>query len=344
MGFSVTETLGMITQQRLIVAGALGLAATAGIVSSAAWWYRRTPKPVFQPIGQLSEIWIHPVKSCRGHQVSSAECTPMGLCSKGVYDRFFVILDDANRVVTMRTEPSLALVKPWISEDGVCLVFDAPGMDPLSIHLADLAEAKKQPTEFRIFGLHTEGVECSQKAATWLSTYLKKPGLKLVYFNEGLTKPRIPRKDVTWGHKFTAEEKVRGYSDFASFMLLTESSLDDLNSHLDKPITVRNVRPSFVVSGSSAFQEDSWKYIKIGDTVTMRRTHGCGRCKLTTVDPETGVIRSDGEPLATLKKYRVLDKSDPDSKSYKGSPVFGSYLVCDVSGTIKVGDTVYAAV
>ncbi|XP_038073341.1 mitochondrial amidoxime reducing component 2-like [Patiria miniata] len=340
MPFSLTETLGLATtQQRLVVAGAVGLAATAGVV----WWLRRTPKPVFKPVGKLSEIWIHPVKSCRGHQVSSAECTPAGLYSNGLYDRFFVILDENDSIVTLRTEPSLALVKPRISKDGECLVLDAPGMDPFSKRLADMAETQKQAQEFRVWGLHVEGLDCGQEAGAWLSTYLKKPNLKLVHFKEGQTKPRTPVRDLRWGPRFTSKDKVRGYPDFAPIMLLTEASLDDLNSHLERPVTVRNARPNFVVSGASPFAEDQWKHVRIGDAVTMRRTHGCGRCKLTTVDPETGVIRSDGEPLATLKQYRTVPKTELDSKPLRGAPVFGANLIVEASGTIKVGDTVYAA-
>ena len=63
--------------------------------------------------------------------------------------RFCVILDAENKTVTLRTEPSLALVKPQIKEEGRCLVLDAPGMDPLSIRLAAVVETEKQATGFR---------------------------------------------------------------------------------------------------------------------------------------------------------------------------------------------------
>ena len=87
------ERLGLeppATEPRLLAAGVLaGLAATAG----AVWLYSRRSsigqvvQRDWRPVGTLSEIWIHPVKSCRGHRVQSAQCTPDGLLSNGVYDR-----------------------------------------------------------------------------------------------------------------------------------------------------------------------------------------------------------------------------------------------------------------
>ncbi|XP_022091367.1 mitochondrial amidoxime-reducing component 1-like isoform X2 [Acanthaster planci] len=256
----------------------------------------------------------------------------------------FVVLSEANRMVTLRQEPTLALLEPRISEDGDCLILEAPGMDPLSVRLSDIAESVNPVRTFGIWRLDGEGMDCGEDAGTWLSTYLKKPDHKLVYFKEGHNKPRRQNMDSKWGDKFTSKDKLTGYQDLAPILLLTQASLDDLNSHLEQPISARNARPNLVVSGASAFDEDLWKYVRIGDTVTMRRTHACGRCRLTTVDPETGAFRSDGEPLATLKKYRMLDKSNPDSKPLGVAPVLGSNLVCEVFGSIKVGDTVYAAV
>ncbi len=74
----------------MLVAGAAVL-ATAGVASGAAWWwYRKTTLSnlVFKPVGKLSTIFIHPIKSCRGHEVTAAECTPTGLQGdNGLFDR-----------------------------------------------------------------------------------------------------------------------------------------------------------------------------------------------------------------------------------------------------------------
>ena len=91
MAFSLPAPLSDLTTLQQLVVGAVLAAATA-TVYGAIWWYRRTTRPVFKPVGKVSEIWIHPIKSCRGLKVSSAECTPAGLYSNGLYDRYEVPL------------------------------------------------------------------------------------------------------------------------------------------------------------------------------------------------------------------------------------------------------------
>ena len=82
---------GLSKQQQVFVAGAAVL-ATAGVACGAAWWWYRKKTPtelVFKPVGKLSTIFIHPIKSCRGQEVTMAECTPTGLRGdNGLFDRY----------------------------------------------------------------------------------------------------------------------------------------------------------------------------------------------------------------------------------------------------------------
>jgi uncharacterized protein YcbX len=56
---------------------------------------------------QISEIWVYPVKGCRGQRVQTAMVTPRGL----MHDRTFAVVNTTTgRVVTQRQEPRLALV------------------------------------------------------------------------------------------------------------------------------------------------------------------------------------------------------------------------------------------
>ena len=41
------------------------------------------------------------------------------------------------------------------------------------------------------------------------------------------------------------------------------------------------------------------------DEIQIRFVKPCGRCKMTTVFPDEGRMADDGEPLKTLKKYRL---------------------------------------
>ena len=53
------------------------------------------------------------------------------------------------------------------------------------------------------------------------------------------------------------------------------------------------------------------------------------------VDPETGTLRKNMEPLKTLRKYRMTHPS-------LGAPIFAMQYGIDVCGNVKVGDDVYA--
>lgn len=80
--------------------------------------------------------------------------------------------------------------------------------------------------------------------------------------------------------------------------------MNDLNEKID--ISVHNFRPSVIVD-CPTFAEDSWNWIKIGDVV-FQVIKPCTRCVLTTINPETGERRADGEPLKTLRAYDTILK------------------------------------
>lgn len=60
-------------------------------------------------------------------------------------------------------------------------------------------------------------------------------------------------------------------------MLMTESSLNELNKKLQTPVTSLQFRPNIVVSGTDPFVEDKWEWIKIGDGVIIRNVKPCPR-------------------------------------------------------------------
>jgi len=100
-----------------------------------------------------------------------------------------------------------------------------------------------------------------------------------------------------------------------------------------REVNVKHFRPNILVSGVKPFGEDQWHEIVVGDSrVKLLCVKRCTRCTLTTVDPETGVIDADGEPLKTLMSYRRVDKG----AKYK--PVFGinaiAESVCNDKGNV----------
>ncbi|MBL8820941.1 MAG: MOSC domain-containing protein, partial [Planctomyces sp.] len=60
-----------------------------------------------------------------------------------------------------------------------------------------------------------------------------------------------------------------GFSDGFPLLLISEASLEDLNSRMERPVEMIRFRPNLVVSGCAPFAEDGWKRLRIGGIATM---------------------------------------------------------------------------
>ena len=106
--------------------------------------------------------------------------------------------------------------------------------------------------------------------------------------------------------------------------LISQASLDDLNSRLDSPVPMNRFRPNLVVEGCEAFAEDSWKKIRIGEII-FRIVKPCSRCIIPSINIETGI--QEKEPVRTLIEYRKWD-----NKIF-----FGQNVIAESTGNIDVG-------
>jgi uncharacterized protein len=140
---------------------------------------------------------------------------------------------------------------------------------------------------------------------------------------------------VTIGSHFSRNVKIADdvysskmhFGDSCPILVTTKASLDDLNSRLSESIPMNRFRPNVVIDGAHAYDEDLWKYIRIGDQL-FQYGKKCGRCTVTTIDQMTGI--SGIEPLKTLSTYRK------DGNSV----CFGAYYLPVTKGSINVGDTI----
>ena len=107
----------------------------------------------------------------------------------------------------------------------------------------------------------------------------------------------------------------------------------DLLGHTTDPTRTQDAlamdrfRPNLVVDGTTAWSEDSWYRLRIGE-VTFRVAKPCGRCVVTTTDQQTA--QRGPEPLRTLSRYRRFGKR----------LLFGQNLVPEHTGTVRLGDQV----
>ncbi|XP_054376063.1 mitochondrial amidoxime reducing component 2 isoform X2 [Pongo abelii] len=244
---------------------------------------------------------------------------------------FWLVIKEDGHMVTARQEPRLVLVS--ITYENNCLIFRAPDMDQLVL-------PSKQPSSnklhnCRIFGLDIKGRDCGNEAAKWFTNFLKTEAYRLVQFETNM-KGRTSRKLVP-----TLDQNYQvAYPDCCPLLIMTDASLVDLNTRMEKKMKMENFRPNIVVTGCDAFEEDTWDELLIG-SVEVKKVMACPRCILTTVDPDAGVIDRK-EPLDTLKSYRLCDPSE--RQLYKLSPLFGIYYSVEKIGSLRVGDPVYRMV
>ncbi len=258
----------------------------------------------------LSQLNMYPIKSARGISLTSSIVEERGL----QFDRRWMLVNEHNKFLTQREYPRMALISPSITKKE--LLVKAPFMQTLSIPL--LVEHHSLST-VTIWDDSVQVVRVSNEADEWFSAFLKV-NCKLVFFpNES-----IRRVDTTYAHN----NERTAFADAFPFLLISEASLEMLNSKLAEPVPMNRFRPNIVVHGCEPFAEDRWKTIRINNII-FHPVKPCSRCVVTTTNQLTAERRSS-EPLATLATFRTINNK----------VMFGQNVVAEKTGSISVGDTI----
>ncbi|MCF3136822.1 MOSC domain-containing protein [Streptomyces olivochromogenes] len=266
---------------------------------------------------ELQSIHVHPVKAFRGTSPREAVVEPWGLSG----DRRWVLIDDGGKVVTQREQPRLALAAAELVPGGGILL-SAPGRAPLAVPVPEPVGT----VTVNIFGTKVEAAPADEAAHAWCGDYLDAD-VRLVHMDDPAT-----RRPVDPDYALPGE--TVSFADGFPLLLTTTASLDALNSLIaqgdrahEGPLPMNRFRPNVVVTGTTAWAEDDWSRVAIGD-VPFRVAKMCGRCVVTTTDQATA--ERGKEPLRTLARHR----------RFGTSLVFGQNLVPLSTGTIRVGDPV----
>jgi len=259
---------------------------------------------------RISQINLFPIKSCQGTSVQRASVTPLGL----ERDRLMVITDRKGQFISQRSHPKMALIKVSRCKDGWQL--SSKNVEPINITADDW---QPQPSPIKVWDDGCFGFAANAPVNQWLSDFLQQ---QVVLYAYDKSRPRPVDRHYADGHHVS-------YADGFPILLTNTASLNDLNSRLDKPVVMDVFRPNLVLDSEQPFIEDRLKSIRIGEVV-LKLVKPCSRCVLTTVDPDTGRRRDDGEPLKTLASYR----------RQPGGVMFGMNAVVEREGVIAVGDVV----
>lgn len=259
----------------------------------------------------LSRLFIHPVKSMRGLHLSHAQVLESGLA----FDRIFMLTEPNGTFITARQYPEMVRFTPAILADGLFL--QAPDGSQSLIRFSDFAPQEK-PTE--VWGNHFTSRIAPDTINQWLSGFFPRE-VELRWI--GSQPSRRVKNFAT---------VPLGFADGYPFLLINSASLHDLQQRSPASVRIEQFRPNLVVNGAAAWDEDNWAELQVGG-VTFEVPKPCSRCIFTTVSPESGRKHPDGQPLATLQRFRSAQDGSGDID-------FGLNLVARNSGIIRVGDEV----
>ncbi|RLM23047.1 hypothetical protein BIY29_11105 [Brenneria alni] len=255
----------------------------------------------------VTRLYIHPVKSMRGLQLSHAVVSASGLA----HDRTFMVTQPDGTFITARQYPQMVLFTPALLPDG--LFISAPDGQTASVRFADFISTP-QPTE--VWGNHFTAQIAPDAINDWLSQYFQRQ-VQLRWLGSEPSRRVNQHPDIPLS-----------FADGYPFLLINEASFQALRQRCPAGIKLEQFRPNLVVTGACAFAEDSWQTIRIGDVI-FDVAKPCSRCVLTTVSIEHGRKHPTSEPLATLQSFRTAENGDVD---------FGQNLIARNTGIIRLGD------
>lgn len=264
-------------------------------------------------------LHIYPIKSCRGIEVSELVLDARG----PVNDRRWMLVDENNQFLTLRTLSKLAEIKTSIQGPFLHLYAGANKI------LVNHTEENEQVEEVTIWGeTFKAGIE-NKSINEALSDFLNK-SVKLVrYQKESFRDLGACATDVV---------KQTMFSDARPLLVTNMSSLAELNNRLEEknkePSQMERFRANIIIEGLAAYQEDEAARLVVNTKngpVVLANPKLCGRCPVITQDVETGKVVSK-ETLTTLAGYRKKEGSNKIP--------FGVYFVPETLGTIYLGDSV----
>src|SRR6478609_2589318 len=278
----------------------------------------------------VSALTVYPVKSLAGSPLDQMTVDTSG--PRG--DRRWMLVDRSGETITARKHPVLLGARATPVDGGVRLT--APGREPLVV--AEPAGPADVPV--RLSRLDT-ATRAGDEADAWCSALIGRAA-RLLWLDDPA------RRGMAEKHGGTLADPM-SLNDSGPLHVTTTASLARLDAWASEihdervelalsrgepvpdarqPLDMRRFRPNLVVDGDlEAFAEDRWSTLVAGD-VELRFADLCGRCVMTTIDPDTQV--KGREPLVALARHRRWD----------GELWFGIQMVPVRTGRIAVGDAV----
>lgn len=260
----------------------------------------------------ISQLFIYPVKSLGGIEVTEAQLTDRGL----QYDRRWMLVDNNNQFLTQREHPVMCLLQTAIEGDKLIVYYKNNPEDKVHVLLQPLPT--KKTVQVQVWDDECAAWFVSDEADEWCSNKLSMP-CRLVYM------PENEKRKVD--ARYATGEDITSFSDGYPLLMIGQASLDDLNSRLLEPLPMDRFRPNIVFTGGQPYDEDTMSHVRVNE-IDLYGVKLCARCTITTINQTNGIKAK--EPLLTLAGYRMKN-----NKIY-----FGQNVLLQQTGYLKTGDAI----
>jgi len=246
--------------------------------------------------GIISQLFIYPVKSCAGIEVSASRMTPTGL----EFDREWMIVDQEGQFLTQRQIPHMVWITPTLTADA--LILNAPQQPEISIPLTQCGRS----LNVTVWRDTLAADDMGDDVAAWLDRYLAVPGKQYRLVRFAPQARRVSATEWTAGIEFPNK-----FSDGFAALVVTQQALDDINARLvaagHDPVSMLRFRPNIVLEGLEAHSEDDLDTLRIhtaSGLIELGMAKPCPRCPIPDIDPFTA--HTSPTVSQTLQTYRAL--------------------------------------
>ncbi len=181
----------------------------------------------------LSQLYVYPIKSLGGIAVNRAAVTDRGL----QYDRRWMLVDEHNNFLSQRDVAAMALFSVAIVHEGLQVTYQPSG----EVCAVPFIPALHETTMVEVWSDRCRAQRVSSEVDEWFSLRL---GIRcsLVYM------PDATRRRVDG--RYAKDKEINSFSDGYPMLIISQASLEDLNSRLEQPVDMQRFRPNLVVSGA----------------------------------------------------------------------------------------------
>lgn len=236
---------------------------------------------------EISEIYIYPVKSLAGIKLKTSKLTSVGLQN----DRRWMVVDSNGKFMSQRELSKMATIKTEIIDSKLILKHKNS-----IIKVPSVANETKEML-VTVWKDTFMATHVSSKVDSWLTGILGQD-CKLVYMQENVQR-QIDLEFAPIGQNVS-------FADAYPILVISQASLDDLNSKLETPVNINRFRANIIVLGIKAFAEDDWQNLSINN-IEYKAVKKCSRCIMPSINQQTGK-QDRVKMLTVLNRYRQIDK------------------------------------